>query len=100
MPEAPKNDSQRVDEVNQRVLALEADLKILAQHIRDSMQVITTYASAMTELGKRLAAVENKTSTLPKMPDRQNCPHCGKIIMNPTAVRCPTCNKALPQRQR
>ena len=74
---------------------LEARMTVLETADRDEATTIDRVFQLMEELDARLRVIERKTHGLADRNPQTNCRHCGKLVNNPQATRCPLCNKTL-----
>ena len=79
----------------ERLTKLEELVGFVEQHAKDAALQVGRLDHLITDLLDRLVRVERKTAPLSDAPGRKNCPHCNRVVNNPTAKVCPICGHAL-----
>ena len=79
-----------------RIEQIDSDTEILAAHAKASVESYETLLRIYRDLEARLHIVEGKTYSLAIQPGRKPCPHCGRLLPNPKAIRCPMCGGSIP----
>jgi hypothetical protein len=83
------------EEILKQLSDMQAKQEVSEQHIRDMATQVNQLDHMFTDILDKLGRVERKTATLADVPGRKNCPHCTRIVNNPTAKACPHCGHPL-----
>ena len=79
----------------ERLTKLEETVAFAEQHAQDAATQVSQLDHLMTDLLDRLVRVERKTASFSPQPGRKNCPHCTRVVSNPSARQCPICGHQL-----